>query len=148
MLALSLDRAIDYMSSLCIWEPAASEIKHTFGRFALPITWDYAEGNLLGPADRLFAGGVSNVGRVLDSIKLTQNTESARVLCQSAIVSAEPHDLIVTDPPYYDAIPYSDLMDFFYVWLRRSVSGFSPEVEAVFSDLLDPNGTTRRMTAS
>ena len=54
MLTVSLDRAIDYMSSLCIWEPAASEIKHTFGRFALPITWDYAEGNPLGPTDRLY----------------------------------------------------------------------------------------------
>ena len=138
MLALSLDRAIDYMSSLCIWEPAASEVKHTFGRFALPITWDYAEGNPLGPTDRLFAGGVSNVGRVLDSINLTQDTEPARVLCQSATVPVEQHDLIVTDPPYYDAIPYSDLMDFFYVWLRRSVSGLSPEVEAVFSDSLGP----------
>ena len=138
LLALSLDRAIDYMSSLCIWEPAASEIKHTFGRFALPITWDYAEGNPLGPSDRLFAGGVSNVGRVLYSIDVTRDTEPATVLCQSAIVSGEQHDLIVTDPPYYDAIPYSDLMDFFYVWLRRLVSGLSPEVEAVFSESLGP----------
>jgi adenine-specific DNA methylase len=31
----------------------------------------------------------------------------------------DPYDAIITDPPYYDAIPYSDLMDFFYVWLRR-----------------------------
>ena len=138
MLALSLDRMIDYMSSLCIWETAASEIKHTFGRFALPITWDYAEGNPLGPANRLFVGGVSNVCRVLDSINFTQDIEPARVLCQSAILSVEQHNLIVTDPPYYDAIPYSDLMDFFYVWLRRSVSGLFPKIEVVFSNSLGP----------
>ena len=138
MLALSLDRAISYMSSLCIWDSAASEIKNIFGRFALPIVWDYGEGNPLGPADRLFAGGISNVGRVLDSINLTQGKKPARVLCQSAIISVDQHDLIVTDPPYYDAIPYSDLMDFFHVWLRRSVTGLSPEVESVFSDPLGP----------
>ena len=47
-------------------------------------------------------------------------------------------DLILTDPPYYDAIPYSDLMDFFYVWLRRSIPGLSAEIETVFSDALGP----------
>ena len=62
MLAIAIDRAADYMNSLCIWEPAASEIKHTFVRFALPITWDYAEGNPIGPADRLFAGGSRKLG--------------------------------------------------------------------------------------
>ena len=57
MLAISIDRAINYMSTVSIWEPVASEIKQTFSRFALPITWDFAEGNPLAPADRLFAGG-------------------------------------------------------------------------------------------
>lgn len=52
--------------------------------------------------------------------------------------STDSVDLIVTDPPYYDAIPYSDLMDFFYVWLRRSVQGLSEEVDVVFSDRLGP----------
>jgi putative DNA methylase len=44
----------------------------------------------------------------------------------------------LTDPPYYDAIPYADLMDFFYVWLRRSTSGLSPEVDSAFSKPLSP----------
>ena len=48
------------------------------------------------------------------------------------------YDAIVTDPPYYDAIPYSDLMDFFYVWLRRSLYGMSPEVDAAFAAPLGP----------
>ena len=140
MLTVSLDRAIDYMSTLCIWEPAASETKHTFVRFALPITWDYAEGNPFGTADRFFAGGISNVGRVLDSITSAtfENIEPATVLCQSAIVPVEQHDVIVTDPPYYDAIPYSDLMDFFHVWLRRSIPISSTELRSMFSESLGP----------
>ena len=42
------------------------------------------------------------------------------------------YDAIITDTPYYDAIPYFDLMDFFYVWLRRSLHGASPEIDSAF----------------
>ena len=144
MLAAALDRAANYMSMLCIWEPVASEIKQTFLRFALPITWDFAEGNPLASADRLFAGGVSNVARVLDSVTLAipSNNSSAKVLCQSAITPAEQHDLVVTDPPYYDAIPYSDLMDFFHIWLHRTLSGIAPEFDRAFREPLGPKWST------
>ena len=36
--------------------------------------------------------------------------------------------LISTDPPYYDNIVYSDLSDFFYVWLRRSLRSVHPDL--------------------
>ena len=140
MLTVSLDRAANYMSTLCIWEPVAAEIKQTFLRFALPITWDFAEGNPLASVDRLFAGGTSSVARVLDSLmpSLRGNDSSAKVLCQSATAPIEQHDLVVTDPPYYDAIPYSDLMDFFHIWLRRTLSGLAPEFDRSFSEPLGP----------
>ena len=140
MLSISLDRATNYMSTLCIWEPVASEIKQTFLRFALPIIWDFAEGNPLAPSDRLFVGGVSNVGRVLDSIEsgINRSDPLPTVLCQSAIVPVDQHDIIVTDPPYYDAIPYSDLMDFFYIWLRRILCDLSPEFNREFENSLGP----------
>ena len=51
-------------------------------------------------------------------------------------------DAIVTDPPYYAAIPYSDAMDFFYVWLRRSLHGLSDEIDDVFSEPLPQSGIT------
>ena len=51
---------------------------------------------------------------------------------------------IVTDPPYYDAIPYSDLMDFFYVWLRRVLKGHSPDVDNAFHDELAPKWDAAR----
>ena len=140
LLAAALDRAANYMSTLCIWEPVASEIKQTFLRFALPITWDFAEGNPLASVDRLFAGGVSNVARVLDSITpaIPRTGTAPTVLCQSAIAPVDQHDLVVTDPPYYDAIPYSDLMDFFYIWLRRTLSGLAAEFDRSFREPLGP----------
>ena len=41
-------------------------------------------------------------------------------------------------PPYYDAIPYSDLMDFYYIWLRRMLTGISDELNHVFAEPLSP----------
>jgi putative DNA methylase len=131
MLAVAIDRTANYLSTICIWEPVASEIKQTFLRFALPITWDFAEGNPLSEADRYFTGAVSNVSRVLSSLlAAVKAAPSPKARKASAVSQHEGcFDLIVTDPPYYDAIPYSDLMDFFYVWLRRTLAGLSPDYD-------------------
>ncbi|MBK8920118.1 MAG: hypothetical protein IPM81_01180 [Saprospirales bacterium] len=40
--------------------------------------------------------------------------------------SAKSLTAVVTDPPYYDAIAYADLSDFFYVWLKRTVFDLFP----------------------
>src|SRR5205807_7966844 len=109
-------------------------------RFALTITWDFAEGNPLSGADRYFNGAVSNVVRVLCSLlAAARGVPSPTVLKQSAVAGkAGLFDLIVTDPPYYDAIPYSDLMDFFYVWLRRTLWGASTAYESAFAEPVGP----------
>ncbi len=140
LLAIALDRAANYLSTICIWEPKANEVKQTFLRYALPITWDFAEGNPLAPSDRFFAGAVSNVALVVENLSIEKfiNAPIAHVLNQSAIMPSSNHDIIVTDPPYYDAIPYSDLMDFFYIWLRRTLYGLSPEIDAAFAAPLAP----------
>ena len=139
-LGVALDRTANYMSTICIWEPVAAEIKQTFLRFALPITWDYAEANPLAPVDRFFSGAVSNIVRVItELLPQVSGMPAPRAINQSAIAHhAANYDVVVTDPPYYDAIPYSDLMDFFYVWLRRTLHGVSPEMTAAFASKLGP----------
>jgi len=140
-LAVALNRTANYMSTVCIWESVAAEIKQTFLRFALPITWDFAEANPLSPSDRFYHGALSNIGRVLDSIlQIGRDDESkASVINASAVAPLDlQFDLVVTDPPYYDAIPYSDLMDFFYVWFRRTLHGLSPEIDEAFREPLGP----------
>ena len=109
---------------------------HTYTRFALPITWDFAEVNPFSKKTGSYFAHVGWVGRFLDNIltvKLTTvpciRLESSRHAVSGSI------DEIVTDPPYYDAIPYADLSDFFYVWLRRSIGDRYP---AVFADSLTP----------
>jgi len=117
----------------------AAEIKQTFLRFALPINWDYAEANPLSPVDRFFNGAVSNIVRVISALLPRSLARPPTRINQSAIAHhAAKYDVVVTDPPYYDAIPYSDLMDFFYVWLRRTLHGVSPEMTAAFALPLGP----------
>lgn len=123
--ALVIGRTANYLSTICLWDSAAEEVKQTFLRFALPITWDFSEANPMSAVDRYFVGGLSKVVRVLaELLPAASGRPAPSVVNRSAIANRPAEcDVIVTDPPYYDAIPYSDLMDFFYVWLRRSLFG-------------------------
>lgn len=136
-LASAFDKLADYCSTICVWELQGEEVKHTFQRYALPMTWDFAECNPLAEVDRYYIGGLNSVIRVLENLQLSKHWGTVprpSVLRQSAKESLNKRfDLIVTDPPYYDAIPYADISDFFYIWLRRIIGGLFP---GVFSELL------------
>ena len=138
-LALVNDRLADYSSAVCSWHNGRETLGHTFARFALPIVWDYTEVNPLSNSSGNYLGALEWVSRfiahVLESAK---SAETTIVQATSATKTSGEYDAILTDPPYYDAIGYSVLMDFFYVWLRRSTHGLSAEVESVFSDALGP----------
>jgi adenine-specific DNA methylase len=135
----NLSRLADYSSSICLW--ALSEfLRNTFTRFALPITWDYVEGNPIGGTSGNFEGALDWVARVLDHLLLSAHEKPKPAILNKSATSFDlgSHDIVVTDPPYYDAIPYSDLMDFFYVWLRRTLRGLSPEIDEAFAGILSP----------
>lgn len=138
-LALAVDRLADRGSMQCIWictnaeKPAGS-----FGRFALPITWDFVEvmpwtetaGGLPGSLEHIQEYVIHALAA---SIGIPHTVLDSAIAYHSSLV-----DVIVTDPPYYDAIPYSDAMDFFYVWLRRSLYGLSPEIDKAFQEQTGP----------
>ncbi|MBX3180309.1 MAG: DUF1156 domain-containing protein [Candidatus Hydrogenedentes bacterium] len=141
LLTCVFSRTADYMANLCIWENGAEEVKHVFMRWALPITWDHAEGNPLSPIERFYNGGINSAYRVLARFFQTDwsSTVAPHALNASAITGIEfDNDIVFTDPPYYDAIPYSDLMDFFYIWIRRAIYGLSPEFDKATREALGP----------
>ena len=121
-LALSLSRFADDFSSLVRWmdreTPAA-----TFTLQALPIKWDFCETNPFDKASWCFESSIGWVGSVLETWGHLRGSTGS---LQHSDATAHPlpdqtAGVWFTDPPYYDAIPYSDLSDFFLVWLKRAL---------------------------
>lgn len=139
-LACIFDKVADYNSAFVEWQPQGAKGGHTFMRWALPIKWDFTENNIF-VSDSGGWGSVSEwvTEPLINSLLYaTRNAQSPLILMDSAINSTGKFDVIVTDPPYYDAISYSDLMDFFYVWLRRILIGTSQGFDKIFEQNLSP----------
>lgn len=140
-LALSLDRLADRSSTVCRPDPTPTQsgVINTFSRFALPMTWDFIEAVTIGEYSGGFSGAVEWVAKVAEQAQSFIGAPNPVVLQTSATQDlGMGFDVIATDPPYYDAIGYSVLMDFFYVWLRRTLHGFSSEIDTVFGEPLSP----------
>lgn len=130
-LAMAVDRLADHQNTGCSWNPSGSALPHLFTRQAMPIIWDFGEANPLADSAGGWSGAVSHVIRGLRNALVTDH--GADVGLASASHHPLPTDcahLLMTDPPYYDAIPYADLSDFFYVWLRRMLADDHPELFA------------------
>jgi len=142
LLALAVDKLADYNAALSTWDATRESMRNVFTRFALPVTWDFAEPNPASGSTGTYTACLEWVCRATEHTTAAARERPApRVLLGSATrlpLEPESVDLVLTDPPYYDAIPYSDTMDFFYVWLRRSLQGLSAEVDRAFSRELSP----------
>lgn len=133
-LGMAVDRISAVNCSLARWNAAPSKesVTDVFSRQALPMVWDYAEGNPFqwGPAN--LGWSIEWVSGALSRLPAHDNVK----VFQADAASRDYHDAVIsTDPPYYDNIGYSDLSDFFYVWLRRSLKDVHP---SLFSTMLVP----------
>ncbi len=130
VLALAVGRLADYSSSLCRWVASGEFIGNTFGRQALPMMWDFCEVYPSSDSTGGFPGACDWIVAVLN-----REAVSSLSVGHAQVASATAHPLpddsasaIVTDPPYYDAVPYAFLSDFFYVWLRRNLINVHPDL--------------------
>jgi putative DNA methylase len=138
-LAFMLSRLADWNCTLSVWRPDQQRNEHTFGRQALPIVWDYGERNPF-TGELVSANGVlsilwhlCHVAPLSHSIALKSSRDDERATHASATALPWPDnyfDAVLTDPPYYDNVPYSYLSDFFYVWLKRTIGDLYPELFA------------------
>jgi len=128
-LGFSVSRLADYGSTIATWmpDPKNEGLRNTFARQALPMTWDFAEANPFSEGSGNFRFMLRGIVRVIESLSSRRVGSASQ---QDAVVAARDGFLISTDPPYYDNIGYSDLSDFFYVWLRRSLQPMYPELLA------------------
>jgi putative DNA methylase len=126
-LAFAVDKASDRNTTLCAWESKMDRMRNTFGRQALSMVWDYTETNPLSGAGGDIAGTAHAVFEVLNRMDSEGASSVAQIDAAKNSFPVRPI-VISTDPPYYDNIGYADLSDFFYVWLRRSLSGIWPDL--------------------
>ena len=124
-MALALDRLADWNTMLCTWAPektGGAKIRNTFARQALPMVWDFTESAVFGEATGSFAICVDWVVKGLIEAQVTNFPATVRRgSATESVFPADTFDAIVTDPPYYDNVSYSNLADFFYVWLKLTV---------------------------
>ncbi len=129
--AFAIDKGANYWSSLCAWHQTRDGIVSTFGRQALPMVWDYTEANPLSSSSGNVLLGVEQAAKM---IALLGAGACGLVSQEDAATQSTSVDKVVsTDPPYYDNIPYADLSDFFYVWLRRSLNPVFPSLFATLA---------------
>jgi adenine-specific DNA methylase len=122
LLGLVLSKLSELSNSICAWEPFAECPRHIFGRQAIPIAWDFAEGILTSESSGSFSVTCGNVAQGVLSTATSNHGISPQVA--DACVSPLPDEVATiwfTDPPYYFAVPYADLSDFFFVWLKRTL---------------------------
>lgn len=127
-LGMGVSKLCDYSSTLCVWSPTRDQLKTTFSRQALPMTWDYAETNLFAGAAGDLSVTLQGMIRTIAEIGLNGAGTAVQADAQHQNYSAGK--FVSTDPPYYDNIAYADLSDFFYVWLRRSLKPVFPDLLA------------------
>lgn len=124
-LGLTTSRCADYWSSICSWHNTGEKLRNVFGRQAIPMTWDYTEAMPFSQSSGGYMGQLNWVAKVVDWLPATA---SATVQQADAATRSYNGVLVSTDPPYYDNIGYSDLSDFFYVWLRRTLRSVYPDL--------------------
>lgn len=130
-LAFAIDRMAMTGNNLVRWNGVGEKAQHCFGRQALPMLWDFAEPNYLAEATGSMSAAVFysydplNWMQPIVSGSSTQEDAATQSISRSKVVS--------TDPPYYDNVPYADLSDFFYVWLRRSLKPIFPGLFATLA---------------
>ncbi len=128
-LALALDRCADFNNGLCRWTAGNQKVMNLFGRQAIPMVWDFAEANILGDS----VGAWTTCGNyVADCIEVLGGAAGKEGNSRQIDAAGSWNDsrglLVSTDPPYYDNIGYAALSDFFYIWLRRTIGDYYPDL--------------------
>ncbi len=136
-LALAVSKSSDYWSNLCIWrsDPKNLGVGHVFSRQAIQMVWDYAEANPFSDSSGNWKNNLEWTAKVVDNLASKTDGKVKQLDATALVIKNASYSLISTDPPYYDNIGYADLSDFFYVWLRCSLSSIYSDI---FSTLLVP----------
>lgn len=129
LLVMACDRITDFNNSLCRWNSGNEKVMNLYGRQAVPMVWDFGEANIIGEAVGAWKTCYEYVADCVEVIlTTTSSSQNAKQFNAAKYNFTEQSYLVSTDPPYYDNIGYSDLSDFFYVWLRNGLKDVYPDL--------------------
>ena len=139
MLGLAVGKLAQYNSAQGRWFlrlTSHAKAVSAFDRHDVPMMWDFPEVNPFYSAVGGWRAVVKNNLRALAMLPPAPDSSIVnRVDARTA--RADRPGLVATDPPYFDAIGYADISDFFYVWHRRAL-------REVFPDLYTTVATPKR----
>jgi len=128
-LAFAVNRGVSQNTSMSRWDASRLTIKGAFSKQALAVVWDFAEANPFSGGSADWDGAIEWVTKFIES---NSGLHTPGTIAQASATKIPlPSDsaaALVTDPPYFAAIPYADLSDFFYVWFRRGLADAYPEL--------------------
>ena len=127
-LAFGVSRQTNRCSSLSFWDNTSEKIQQVFGRQAIPMVWDFAEANIFSTSSGNFLDQIEFPAKSIASWGGTTTPGEIRNVSATDLDFPASSTVFSTDPPYYDNIPYADLSDFFYVWLRKSLYSVWPDL--------------------
>ncbi|MDZ4721204.1 MAG: hypothetical protein SH847_22315, partial [Roseiflexaceae bacterium] len=130
-LGIAISRISSYWSSITTHDTSREKITSVFARQAIPMAWDFMEGNPFSVTSGNFLNSVEASGKSL--IQLMPRAGGSVYQSEAAHQTISNGKIVSTDPPYYDNIGYADLSDFFYVWLRRSLRTIFPDLFATLA---------------
>ena len=130
-LAFGLSKMTDYHSTITTWHSGREIIRNTFGRQALPMTWDFTEANAFSNSTGNWRNCIEWGVKTLDALRIACNGIEQQSDAQT--ISYADGALISTDPPYYDNIGYADLSDFFFCWMKPLLRPVYPDLFGVLA---------------
>ena len=125
-LSLVVSQAANHNATTCGWNRPNQQLRSTYARQAIAMSWDFAEANIISDRTGSF---FSMLYRSANGIESLKETGFGQAWQADARKGYEAHNLsVVSDPPYYDNFVYADLADFFYIWQRKGLSKIHSEL--------------------
>ena len=128
-LAFTVSKMANRANTIATWMPDVQCPGHLFRRHAIPMSWDYSEGNSLSGPSGSFLSMLDGTLKGLTNV-VVESEKSHGMQADAATQTISYNKVVSTDPPYYDNLGYADLSDFFYVWLRYSLGAVFPDLFA------------------
>ncbi|MGL5807166.1 MAG: DUF1156 domain-containing protein, partial [Xenococcaceae cyanobacterium] len=117
-------------SALCVWAVTHENIVSPVSNGRLPMNWDFPETNPLVDTSGSWSSALEYILPALKEFSKSGDISASLTrtnCCESLNFPSHSLDAVITDPPYFDAVPYADLSDYFYVWFKRSMGHIYPE---------------------